>query len=588
MLGGGQLPAGVTMQDLRDFLQSIITEQSSAHYLRDVSWKQIKADISWYFDVKLTEDKHRLVAEESAELVAGAASIAAAAGSWVPFVNFALEVTALAALAAQTGLEIAIEKLEGTIIKELANADTNISSKTSFRKIKPHSDAVKKNTSMFPRLQLGGRTSDLRAMFLSIVIATKKQNKGIATVDLVKQRFVDIYNAANDSVLAPIMADYVRIIADLDDRLAQGKPMHETPGELEAELAKLFAQVPPSATHAFSGAMMMFTAVLTSRYGTQAYSAWKATKHVILEEGVELTALEDESGAAAGEEAVGDLAQEAGVLSKVDIVVKAIGVLAGVASLVFAGLEISTAVNTEKNLTKAFNDAKLGITTYYSQLLGIPNENIPKQPFPDTINPIEAATANKWAQAILGQLDWDASAARSGTMNTSLQCMESVNDPQVDGLWGVIVSGPVNAVSTTSYICVGGPAARYVDVAVYPGGKYLGWNGKAFVAGPAASADGFYWYKKEIEWTAPFSDPRGVFYAKTYRAPEDSADKRFQVWAYDAGVRDDQPLQRGILAGASHGRQPLREDASQQPKREVAIVGGPAARPPAWCCFAGA
>ena len=182
------------------FFQSIIDEYTESFKLKNSELNQMTSDISNYFD-GVTNDKNDLIAKEGADAVAeaaaGAATIAAACGSWVPLVNFGLAAAAVTATVIALGLEIHTENLEKSVLHEISNANNNIVNKyDSFKGIKAFQDAVNHNNYFFPLLGLTASYEKLRAMFIGVVIYIKKANKGKCTPDMMKKYFIDFYNAS--------------------------------------------------------------------------------------------------------------------------------------------------------------------------------------------------------------------------------------------------------------------------------------------------------------------------------------------------------------------------------------------------------
>ncbi len=172
-------------------------------------------------------------------------------------------------------------------------------------------------------------------------------------------------------------------------------------------------------------------------------------------------------------------------------------------------------------------------------------EPVPTPPFDlgsYPLEPVLAASAEGWAQELLGDGEWTMDPTRGGTFNPSDHSVASVDPGSVPGLMTVMASGPVREVTCDSYICVSGPGASTVDVALYPeslvgGENYLGWTGTSFELGPAIETNGCYWYRLAVQWDEPFADPASVFYAKTYRAGGNG--QPFKLWAF-RHLPDDQ------------------------------------------------
>ncbi len=160
----------------------------------------------------------------------------------------------------------------------------------------------------------------------------------------------------------------------------------------------------------------------------------------------------------------------------------------------------------------------------------------PAPKFPDPaygMRPVLAQSNDEWAHTLFGAPGWTMDPAREGRLDPASGGVHSIDE---SGLLTVIARGSTAAVSGVSYVCVGGPGAGDVDVAVYPPStngatQYQGWNGSTFVNGPATPVGGYYWYRLALTWAEPFTDPGAVFYAKTYRAARGAA-RPFVVWAY--------------------------------------------------------
>ncbi|HKF82170.1 MAG TPA: hypothetical protein VKB23_04325 [Solirubrobacterales bacterium] len=165
-------------------------------------------------------------------------------------------------------------------------------------------------------------------------------------------------------------------------------------------------------------------------------------------------------------------------------------------------------------------------------------EPVPTPPFDlgsYPLEPVLAASANGWAQELLGDETWTMDPASGGMFNPSDHSVSSVNPPSTPGLMTVLASGPVRQVACDSYVCIGGPGASTVDIALYPdslvgGESYLGWTGTSFEPGPAIETNGYYWYRLAVQWDEPFADPMSIFYAKTYRAGGNG--QPFKLWAF--------------------------------------------------------
>ncbi len=352
-------PPSADQADIMGFFNSLITEQEASYTLKHSNLPQMQKDIASYFD-DVSSDKNKLIAEEAAEaaadVVAAAATIAAAAGSWVPFVNFGLAAAAIAATATALGLEIASEDLQKTVVEEISAADSHIISKySSFDNVKIYSEAVNVNNLFYPRFQLAATVKQMRALFLGVIVVVKKQNKGKCTAEDVKKIFLDYYDATQAS--PELVGEYEQILQALDETNDTDK--------FKNDMEVLVAKMPAIVVRSYTSIMLAFAVAIAIRKGKAAYSVYTAARDAMPPD-IELSELDAEGNAV---EESGAPAAEAEVMSTAEIGIRAMGVLAGVATLVFAALEIVKAVDTDKKLTKAIADAKEGITDYYTALV---------------------------------------------------------------------------------------------------------------------------------------------------------------------------------------------------------------------------
>lgn len=352
-------PENVKQDDIMNFFTSIINEQDESYKLKHADLVAMTKDINSYFN-GVTHHKNSLIAEESAEaaadLVAAAAMIAAAAGSWIPFVNFGLAATAIAATATAMGLEIASEKLEKTVVEEISSADTAILNKyQSFNAIKVYSASVTANALFYPRLQLGATIRQMRALFIGVVVVIKKTNNGKCTAQDMKKAFLDYYNATQAN---PALVDkFIQIMQQLDDG---GDPQ-----KFKQDMDAFFQPLPEAVVRGYASIMLAFAAAVAMKQGKTAYQAYKAAKAAMPVE-IEMVELDENGAAVEGGAAEVELTETIGIA---EVALRAAGVLAGIATLVFAGLEIAKAVDTDNKLTKAIADAKTGIINYYTALV---------------------------------------------------------------------------------------------------------------------------------------------------------------------------------------------------------------------------
>jgi len=355
------LPSGITQEDIMNFFKTIITEYESSFQLKHADLPNMKSDINDYFD-ECTSEKNRLVAEEAseaaAEIVAGAAMVAATALSWLPGVNFALSATAIALEAVALGLEIAVEKLQGTVVEDISNADNKIRLKPAFAKIKVYIDAQTSNTTFFPRLQLGMTILEMRAAFLATVMTAKKElNRNITNKDL-KNKFVDWYNLSkNDDKL-------VTDFSEMYDELEKASPE-----DLSSFSKKFDTAINSSVLEKYRmiavGMVMSLTITLAIRKGKQFYKIYKSVNSMAKAFNTELGDLDSEGNVAEA----GTESGEMEVLTGAEACSMAISFLAGVTSLLFGVLEAVKAKETDDVLTKAISDSKDAIIKYYEDLV---------------------------------------------------------------------------------------------------------------------------------------------------------------------------------------------------------------------------
>lgn len=345
-------PPHTTQNDIMIFFSNIIKEQELSEKLKTADLGSIKNDIANYFDVKVTSSKNKLIAEEAseaaAELVAGAAMAAAAIVSWIPFVNFCVMAAATAATVTALALEIESEKLEKTVVADIANADEHIRKEyDSFKHLDAYSTAVNENTSFFPRFQLMASSADFRALLLSIVVIIKKGNNNICTAEDIKKIFLDYYELTqSDPILTERFAKVFRKINENTD-----------PQVYNTDLLEVFSLVPAGVRFSHQVLTLVIVTTVTMRFANAAYvianlnNLTRALTNLGLAEYTEFGLLEEES------------------IQTVSVATRAVLGLGAIANIVFAGLQIKKAVDTDRQLTQAIADSKNGITDYYSSLI---------------------------------------------------------------------------------------------------------------------------------------------------------------------------------------------------------------------------
>ena len=185
-----------------------------------------------------------------------------------------------------------------------------------------------------------------------------------------------------------------------------------------------------------------------------------------------------------------------------------------------------------------------------------PPPTLPVFASPDhDLTPVTGANSTEWMRTVLGGAHPDVAGAADGlpyslvgTFVLREQTVHSVLDVNLQAVIFETVGARGLRLRTESYICVSGPGAPYVDVAVWPNAqpphagsetKYLGWKGSEFAAGAALpDASGNYWYRLDIDWGSPATDDRCLFFAKTYRYSGDTPPP-FKIAAFQ-GAADTQ------------------------------------------------
>lgn len=168
-----------------------------------------------------------------------------------------------------------------------------------------------------------------------------------------------------------------------------------------------------------------------------------------------------------------------------------------------------------------------------------PNEVFPTPPFSTETYPLTPNVSDSPVNWMIQTMQTGGiiPSVRSGEFDFNRQYLKS----QVDNsnvFEEIVGSTRPMASDFISFICVGGPGAKYVDVNAVPNAngqseKYQGWNGVAFADGVAVEENGYYWYRKEIKYSLEVAEEysANVFFAKTYRAPQ-GQHQPFWLWSY--------------------------------------------------------
>ena len=140
----------------------------------------------------------------------------------------------------------------------------------------------------------------------------------------------------------------------------------------------------------------------------------------------------------------------------------------------------------------------------------IPVAPSPPFPFPEVVTLVQAATPEGWGQAMLGA-DAPPHPEMGGTFDAATASMTSVVST---GLQSIVMKWEQGtAASAISILALVGSSASLVTPAISGNdqrSKYQGWDGTAWVDGPAVECKGVHWYRCVV--TA-----LGTFFAKTYR-----------------------------------------------------------------------
>jgi hypothetical protein len=314
--------------------------------------------------------------------VAAAAQIAALAGSWIPFVNFALEATAVAALAAQMGLQVDVSNLKHSVVEEITNSNAHILQRPEFAPVRTFQAAVDANVHFVPQLQVAN-TDFVRPVLLATCIGSVKclrENRMCQPGDI-RAELVLWYNWYNSAD-----QDLVQRFKQLLDQISEN-PVPDAEA-VKTQLAGFLESINSStsvnvdlAKKAASVTAMTLTAFLMVKAGRAWYATYRAVTSVTspLLGAVELNRYGSVAQA-------GELEGEAAVISRGSLALKALGGLAAAASLVLAGLEIFETVDTSRKLDEAISSAETEIQKYYRALTNSAAEGNPTPGQQATIN----------------------------------------------------------------------------------------------------------------------------------------------------------------------------------------------------------
>ncbi|MBL4704318.1 MAG: hypothetical protein JKY54_07345 [Flavobacteriales bacterium] len=191
-----------------------------------------------------------------------------------------------------------------------------------------------------------------------------------------------------------------------------------------------------------------------------------------------------------------------------------------------------------KSLFPNYRDLQLQILSLLAfaindSYLPFPSPPFNRKDYP--IMPLLASDSKEWFQQVFDTPNEPNGVCR-GSFKRNNQYIKSTDD-NGSGYLSVVGSFPIEPREFYSYICVGGPGASTVDIAILPGQngnqEYQGWNGEQFVDEPAIEVNQVYWYRLKMNLSEPFpgSTSKMVFFAKTYRAKQGEG-KEFWLWAY--------------------------------------------------------
>jgi hypothetical protein len=347
-----ELPSGVSRKDLRDFLQSVITQHRASAEVQKANLGKVLHDIDAYFEEVISK-KNKLIEEENAEaalnFLAGAGNAFSAVLSAFPGLSFAISAVTAAEMVAAMAIEVEAHKLQNTIVEDLSNANGNLSQHASLKVAFDYATALTKNQAFYPRLRLAEPFSFIDAFFQGSVIALEAVNKRPCTVDDLVDFYVQVLNASRADVgKIPLVNQLSDLLSKLD-------------GADEVKVKELVK----SAVEASSdGAAYIATAITTA---VAAALAIKSGRNYLKTYGQVRAATSPTNDYVNVDEDMATV-EESG--SKITAWKVTAGVAMSVAAAVALGVQIGQIKAADRHLSKAIAQSRLSLCHYYTVVIG--------------------------------------------------------------------------------------------------------------------------------------------------------------------------------------------------------------------------
>jgi hypothetical protein len=304
----------------------------------------ILRDIDAYF-IGVTADKDKLLQEEDAEaglkITAAALSVAAIISAEIPLAGFILGLLAAAAAAAATGVQIAEDKLKGTVIEEITNANGFLVEKHQLGSFEGVLEFMSFNQDLTFSLPLmGDSASSLQksATLSGLISVIKQRNKGVCSLEDLDTFLADFYDITQKH------PDKLDTLSELLIRMESG----ENSDEVKKELKAFYGSIPPAVGWTLSGLSL---AAGVGRLILGGRVLWLGKVAAAAEE---------------GEEVVTELSDAASTLGEV---LAGAGILFAGISLFFALFDLSEAQKLDKKFTEAIKNTQEDLREYYETLL---------------------------------------------------------------------------------------------------------------------------------------------------------------------------------------------------------------------------
>ena len=360
------LPANVTEEMVDTFLDTCATEYIEVNKLREIPLNTVHEAVHFVTE-EAYKKKDKLIKEEKAaevaQIAASAATIAAAAFSWVPFLNVGLDAATLALIATSTGLEIAAEDFSGSVIDYISHMNEETIKQPNMEPIEKWYYAAKANGLFYPRLQIGMLTQGFRALMQSIPVGIKKLNINGGKVDAsgYKEYIKLIGTAIRNGTT--IVDRYETLMASIDNST--------TPEELKKAKDQIGDTIPPELSYGFDAYFSFVSVTSMIRNGRALYKNRNSVVNEVLDVGEvdsEGNLVEDEGeGGEVGDETA-DAAGEGGWLETLSVIGKATNVLGGIAMGVMAGFEIKETDEVDEKLSNTIKKMSDALDNYYTTI----------------------------------------------------------------------------------------------------------------------------------------------------------------------------------------------------------------------------